>query len=83
MNLRLHPFSDKQPRRILKLMYQASQKFGASVLVDCLCSLLDVLDGFEMNLLPDYTTSTRKSFTKFTMKLAETSGSLNFLSLGS
>ncbi|KAF2475901.1 heterokaryon incompatibility protein [Lindgomyces ingoldianus] len=81
MNLKLHAFTDEQPLRFLRVMYQVSQEFLTLELADQLYAFLGMLEGSSFT--PDYSVSTKANFTRFAASLADDFGSLDFLSLWS
>jgi hypothetical protein len=81
MNVKLNPFSDPQPLRFLRLVYQITQEFKTFLLVDSLFAVLGLIE--EAGFKPDYTASIKDNFTRFAVTLAQRFGSLDFLSLWS
>ncbi|KAL1603878.1 hypothetical protein SLS60_005470 [Paraconiothyrium brasiliense] len=81
MSLKRFPFTDLQPLRFLKFMAQVASEFETTELVDRLCAFLGMLDNSSFR--PDYTRTIRYNFTAFAVSLAQTYGSIDFLSLWS
>lgn len=79
MNLKLSPFTDPQPLRFLRIMYQAASEFAVSELGDRLYANLGLIE--DNQFAPDYALSVKANFTRFAVFLAQSYGSLDFLSL--
>ncbi|KAJ4345568.1 uncharacterized protein N0V89_011701 [Didymosphaeria variabile] len=81
MSLKRFPFTDRQPLRFLKFMAQVASEFETTELVDRLCAFLGMLEGTSFR--PDYTRTISYNFTAFVVSVAQTYGSIDFLSLWS
>jgi hypothetical protein len=81
MDLKLHPFTDEQPLRFLRTMHLASAEFQTSEMADRLYAFLGLIEA--SGFTPDYTVPFRANLIKFASALAQSFGSLDFLSMWS